>query len=193
MLPRMDPPLRDRLAAIPPAERDAWVDGMLELDLPADGALPAGCVPYLPCPIDKLLAIADHVAPDDVFVDVGAGIGRAAVVIHLITGARAVGIEIQPELVRVARALVARTGANVTIVEGDAADAPLDGSFYFLYCPFGGERLARVLARLESIAKTRTIRVCCVDLPLPACPWLARQAEPALGVELYVTARSSRC
>ena len=60
-------------------------------------------------------------------------------------------------------------------VEGDAAKLagyiPI-GTVFFLYCPVGGERLARVLGDLEHIARTRELRVCCIDVPLPSCSWL---------------------
>ena len=39
----------------------------------------------------------------DVFVDVGSGLGRAAALVHLMTGARAIGLEVQPALVAAAR------------------------------------------------------------------------------------------
>jgi hypothetical protein len=59
------------------------------------------------------------------------------------------------------------------------------GSVYLLYCPFGGQRLDAVLAALEAIARERAIRVCCVDLPLPACAWLAPVAPATAGVAVY--------
>jgi hypothetical protein len=75
----------------------------------------------------------------------------------------------------------------MSFVEGDAARLTgliSIGSVFFLYCPFSGERLAKVLDDLESIASTRTIRVCCVDLPLPPCPWL--RLEVSLGSDLAI-------
>jgi len=172
--------LRAALAGVPPLERDAWVDRALGLGAPPDDgpALPRGCVPYLPCPVDALLRLTEHghVRASDVFVDVGAGVGRAAALVHLLTGASVVGLEIQPELVTAARDLVARLGLpRVSFVEGDAprlAAALAAGSVFFLYCPFSGERLAELLANLEPAARAREIRVCCVDLPLPPCAWL---------------------
>jgi SAM-dependent methyltransferase len=172
--------LRAALAAVPPLERDAWVDRALGLGPPPDDgpALPRGCVPYLPCPVDALLRLTAHaqVRASDVFVDVGAGAGRAAVLVHLLTGASVVGLEVQPELVTAARELAARLCLpRVSFVEGDAprlTAALAEGSVFFLYCPFSGERLAQLLANLEPVARTRTIRVCCLDLPLPPCPWL---------------------
>ena len=72
---------RDELAAIAPAERDAWLDRTLGLgDLPADEPLPRHCVPYLPCSVDTILRAIAHakITAADTFVDIGAGVGRAA-------------------------------------------------------------------------------------------------------------------
>ena len=74
--------------------------------------------------VDVLLRMVDaaDVRASDVFVDVGAGPGRAVAFVHLLTGAAAVGIEIQPALVRAARDLTSRLHlSRVSLVEGDAA------------------------------------------------------------------------
>lgn len=171
---------RAALTRVPVLERDAWWDRVLALDgLPADGPdLPRGCIPYLPCPVDALLRAAEHadIGPSDLFVDVGSGVGRATLLMHLLTGASAVGLEIQRELVEASRALVARLNvASVSVVEGDAvqlAGAITTGTVFFLYCPFGGHHLDKVLSDLELIARARLIRVCSVNLPLPPRPWL---------------------
>src|SRR5512143_21677 len=122
-----------------------------------------------------------HVQPSNVFVDIGSGLGRTAAFVHLLTGAGVIGIEIQSDLVRAARDLATRLGVRrVSCVEGDAATLTgfiAVGSVFFLYCPFSGERLLKVLADLESIARTRVIRVCCLDLPLPPCPWLTLESH----------------
>jgi SAM-dependent methyltransferase len=187
------PAFRAALEAVAPADRDAWLDLVFGLDeIPADDAsLPRGCVPYVPSPIDKLIQIAEHadVQASDVFVDIGSGVGRATALMHLMTGAAAIGLEIQPPLVEASRELSTRVGGGrVSVVEGDAAITTgriMSGSVFFLYCPFSGDRLARVLAEVESIARTRPIRVCCLDLPLPACPWLALSSQPSEGLAIY--------
>lgn len=184
---------RAALEAVPPADRDAWLDAALGLGaIPDDGPeLPPGCVPYLPAPVDALLGLVDaaRVTATDVFVDIGAGPGRATALVHLATGASAVGLEIQPALAAAARALAARLRApRLTQLEGDAArltGSLADGTVFFLYCPFSGERLEQVLAGLESIARTRPIRVCCLDLPLPPRPWLELVAGEAGGAAVY--------
>jgi hypothetical protein len=174
---------REELLRVPPSERDAWVDRQFGLgELPADGPLPRGCVPYLPASVDVILRMieAANVRADDVSIDIGSGVGRASMLMHCLTGAPAIGIEIQPALAHASRELVQRMrGDRVSVIEGDAAELAqymTIGSVFLLYCPFSGERLERVLDDLEPIARTRTIRVCTIDLPLPARSWL----EPVL-------------
>jgi SAM-dependent methyltransferase len=183
---------RAAVLGVPAGQRDAWVDLVLGLDdIPPDGpALPPGGVPYLPCSVEVLLRTIDEarVRANDVFVDVGAGPGRAIALVHLLTGAGAVGLEIQPELVRAAGALATRLGlSRVRCIEGDAADIAafmVVGSVFFLNCPFSGARLEKVLDDLEPIARTRPLRVCCVHLPLPPRTWL--KGEPGRGGELEI-------
>jgi hypothetical protein len=187
---------RAALLDVPASDRDAWIDLVLGLDeLPPDGpALPAGGVPYLPCSVDMLLRVVDEasVRATDVFVDVGAGAGRAMALVHLLTGAGAIGLEVQPELVHAAHALTARLGlSRVRCIEGDAASLAafmVVGSVFFFNCPFSGARLAKVLDDLEPIARTRPLRVCCVCLPLPARPWLTRDPGPGGELEIYRSA-----
>jgi hypothetical protein len=191
---RHDPStFRAALLHVPPTLRDAWFDLVLGLgELPDDGPeLPRGCVPYLPCPISSLLRMVEHapVRPSDVFIDIGAGLGRAAVFVHLITGAAAIGIEVQRALVLAARDLAAQLGlSRVPCIEGDAAALiryMTVGTVFFLYCPFSGERLDRVLDELESIAGTRTIRVCCADVPLPPRAWLTPESDAGVDLVIY--------
>ena len=188
----MDGAFREALMGVPERERDVWVDRAFGLPdtPPEDGPdLPRGCVPYVPCAVSTLLRMHElaGVGSDDVFVDIGSGVGRATVLTHLLTGASAIGIEIQPELVRHARELAARLGTErVCVVEGDAATLTghiTSGSVFFLYCPFGGARLERVIDQLEALAATRTIRVCTVDMPPLERPWLMPVSlEPDLAV-----------
>ena len=184
---------RAALAEIPRAERDAWLDLVFDLrELPDDDPdLPRGCVPYLPCPVDTLLRMVDlaEVEATDVFVDIGSGLGRAATLTHFLTGAPAIGLEIQAGLVRSSRVLARSLNASrVSMLEGDATQLIKQvhiGSVFFLYCPFSGQRLERVLDDLEPIARARPIRLCSVDLPLPSRPWLTPVSAPLSELAIY--------
>jgi SAM-dependent methyltransferase len=189
-----DPALfRAELTRIPLVARDAWVDQIFGLGAPPeDGpALPVGCVPYLPCSVDALLRLTDQapVRASELFVDIGAGVGRAAALVHLLTGAPALGVEVQPALVSAARELAMRLRLSaVSFVEADAdqrADVWAAGSVFLLYCPFSGDRLAKLLVDLEAVARARPIRVCCVDLPLPPCSWLEQTPATSLDLTIY--------
>lgn len=171
---------RTALLSVSPADRDAWVDRVLGLDgIAEDGPqLPSGCAPYLPCSVDTLVAAVDEASIDhnDVFVDVGSGVGRAGLLVHLLTGATVVGVEIQSSLVSASRKCAESLNVErFSVVEGDASELAgslVTGSVFFFYCPFGGDRLSKVIDNLEPIARTRPLRLCAVDLQLPARSWL---------------------
>jgi hypothetical protein len=173
---------RERLLAVPVSERDGFVDAMLGLgEPPADEALPRGAVPYLPCGVAEILAAVAEapIGPGDDFVDIGAGLGRVVMLVHLLTGARACGVEVQAPLVAAAEARARTLGLDVTFVHANAAETTLEGGVFFLYAPCNGELLRGVLGRLEAVARRRPITLCVVDCVLPALPWL-RQRTPTM-------------
>lgn len=184
---------RSTLASLPASARDAFVDDVLGLEAPDDDtdALPRGCVPYVPCSVDILVRAIDQarIGADDVFIDVGSGIGRAIALVHCLTGATAIGIEVQPHLVAAARRLSAALRApRVSTVHGDAVDAiqaVVGGTVFFLYCPFSGERLDRLLDHLAPVAATRAIRLCCVDMAALERPWLELCTAPTDSLLVY--------
>ena len=108
---------------------------------------------------------------------------------NLLTGAACIGLEIQPALVQAAQGRAAWLKLDRTrFVAGDAADLLRfisTGTVFFLYCPFGGERVARILDDLEAIARTREIRICCVHMPPLDRPWLARLPSTSVELDVY--------
>lgn len=159
------PALLEALLALPFDRRDAWVDELLAVPgVPADlPNLPSGTVPYLPCEVDAILRSLREapLGADDVFVDLGAGLGRPALLAHLLTGARAVGVELQPHLVDYARRSASQL--DVSFICGDASVEIPDGTVFFIYASFNGAALTRVLARLRQIAACHPIVLCAVD------------------------------
>jgi hypothetical protein len=189
---------RAAVMAVPPEQRDPWIDAVLGIDdVPADTEeLPLGCAPYLPCPVQALLDAIDlaRIAEGDVFVDLGSGLGRAAITTHLLTGASVIGLEIQSHLATASRELAARLSLpRCAFVHGDvprlAAFVPI-GTVFFFYCPFSGTRLEKVLDELEPAARTKPIRVCAVDMTLPHRSWLVPLTAPSAATTVL---RSTLC
>jgi hypothetical protein len=175
---------RRELESVARDERERWLDAVLGVDeLPVDGDdLPAGCVPYLPSSIEVLLRATERakVSSDDIFVDVGSGLGRAMMMVHLLTGAGAIGLEVQGRLAHLARSKAERLGlSHVATVHGDAellAKHVTTGSVFYFYCPFSGARLTNTLESIRPLAAVRPLRLCFIDLPCPDLPWL--EADP---------------
>ena len=171
---------RAALMSVPPLDRDAWVDRVLGIEQSVDDGpeLPRGCAPYLPCPVDAVLAMLEQAAMDatDVFVDVGFGMGRTGLLVHFLTGAAVIGIEIQSALVAVARDLAREFKLKrFAVVQGDASQLAryvVIGSVFFFYCPFSGHRLNQLVDDLQPIARTRQLRLCGVSTPIPCRSWL---------------------
>ncbi len=182
------------LEQVPAADRDPFVDAMLGIeDPPPDVALPRGAVPYLPCGVAQILAMVRAVPlrEHDVLVDLGAGLGRVLFLAHLLSGARGHGIEVQAHLVERARACASGLGlTSVSFEHANALDAELEGSVFFLYAPFNGVMLERVVQRLDALASTRPIVVCTVDVELDP-PSLVRRATRD-GVTVYDAADGAR-
>lgn len=177
------------LASLPPAARDAAVErhlGLGEADDAAPGEHRVGYHPSGVAPIVRAL-IEAPVTADDVFVDIGSGLGKAVLLARLLTGATARGVEIQPSLIERARRAAARLGVEVSFTCGEAQHADLDdGTVFFLYAPFTGPVLAEVMARLELVARRRAIVICALGLDLPRrARWLRPRPTDAFWLTIY--------
>lgn len=206
--------MRAWLSALPEAERDGAVDNLFELDpfVPDAADLPPGCVPYLAAPVSALIAVADALAlnrdgdagdpalgdnavlgGDAAFVDIGCGVGRAVMLVHLLTGVDALGVEVQPHLVGLGRSAAQRLSlSRVQLLHGDACDVQVlpEGSVYFLYCPFDAARVKRVLSILELRARRRDIMVACLHVKIPENAWLLPVGSDAAGLQIHRSRRA---
>ncbi len=178
--------LRACILSVPAVERDRWVDEALGLPpMPDDFELPREGVPYLPSGVDAIVAAIDGVglSAEDHFVDLGAGLGKVVLLAHLLTGAHASGIEVQPHLVAHARRSAEALALEaVSFVCANAAEQPLSGTVFYLYAPFGGATRARVLDELRACARSHPLRVCALGFDLRGETWLA--PLPCADVEL---------
>lgn len=96
---------------------------------------------FLSTPISLIRPVLDLAQPgsDDLLVDLGCGDGRVLIEAVRLYGCRARGVELDANLVGVARANVERAGltSSIEIIEGDASDpsTTADASLVFAFLP----------------------------------------------------------
>jgi hypothetical protein len=145
---------------------DMLVNGLLDVgQAPAEAAaLEADLVFYQPTPAHWVVTMAALLQPEtnDVFYDLGSGLGHVPILLHLLTGVRANGVELEASYCEYARRCAAALDITaVTFIHADARQAPFaDGTLFYLYTPFVGDPLRQVLGRLEQEARQRPIRIC---------------------------------
>lgn len=145
---------------------DTLVHNIVRLDTPpqAPAAWQAEMVPYQPTPMRLVFDLVKrtHLSDTDVFYDLGAGLGHVAIMVAIISGARAIGIEVQPAYCAYARHCAAMLNlATVSFQQQDARTATFaGGTLFYLYTPFHGRMLQTVLNRLRDIASHQAIRIC---------------------------------
>jgi SAM-dependent methyltransferase len=100
--------------------------------------------------------------PNEVFIDYGAGLGRAVILAALLPFKRVIGIEISPMLAERARENVSRCKSklrceDIKIINADAAtfEVPADASTFFFNYPFVGTILTNVLDKIQVSYKQR--------------------------------------
>lgn len=119
---------------------------------------------YEPTPARAVLDLVDQVqlTADDVFYDIGAGLGHVAIMVHLLTGAAVRGVEIETSYCGHAQRCVEELSLSlVGFLNRDARVVDYtDGTVFFLYTPFTGALLQTVLATLSRVARNRPLTIC---------------------------------
>ena len=185
--------LLEWLAALPPDSRDQALERYFAFPCAAGGSEPPGehLIGYHPSALSAIvrLLLEVPVTRDDHFFDLGAGLGKAVLLAHLLTGARSHGVELQVDLCREARAAAARLGIadEATFDHADARSVALEsGTVFFLYSPFDGPVLDLVLERLHAQAERRAIVVAALGLDLTRCAsWLSPRPSDEFWLTIY--------
>ena len=144
---------------------DVFFNGVLGLDEPPEETrtLLPEMIAYYPTPARVILALIQRAAlrEDDVFYDLGSGLGRVAMLVALLTPARVKGVEFEPVYCAYAqqRADSLRL-SRVSFLNTDARQAEYtDGTCFFLYTPFTGRLLQTVLLQLKTEALARPLTI----------------------------------
>ncbi|MBT3316224.1 MAG: methyltransferase domain-containing protein [Anaerolineae bacterium] len=138
-----------------------------------------GMVRYEPTPASVILELTERITftENDVFYDLGSGLGKVTMLVHLLTGARCVGVEYQPDFCAYADQQAHGLDLNkVTYINTDARHVDYsDATVFFFFNPFGGTIFDKVLERLHEQAQQREIRICSYgsgSQPLSENHWL---------------------
>jgi hypothetical protein len=179
----------DAVASVPGDAYD-WLDevvaGVLPFDAPAEAeALPPEMVFYQPTPARHVFELLDRLqlGGHDMLVDLGSGLGHVPLLAAICSDTRGMGIEIEHAYVQSARTCAQELRlANACFVQGDARDVDFSGgSVFYLYTPFTGTILRKVLDALRREAGRRAFRVCsfgpCTHV-LAEEPWLKCDESP---------------
>ncbi len=176
---------------------DALVQGLIRAEqTPAVGRRrEIEMIPYEPTPARAILDLVDQVrlSADDVFYDVGAGLGHVAILVHLMTGAAARGVEIETTYCKHAQHCAEELGlSQVHFLNRDARHVDYaDGSVFYMFTPFSGKLLDTVLATLACHARSRPITVCThgpCTFEVARQPWLRLhhpEAEHAYALAVF--------
>lgn len=145
---------------------DEIVSGVLQFRGPGEaGPLPSlEMTAYQPTPARHILDLiaACRFSRDDVFVDLGSGLGHVPLLVCILAEIRSIGVEVQPDHAASAQETAQCLNlSRVQFVAEDARKADLsDGTVFYMFTPFTGSILADVVDRLHRQSKTRQIRIC---------------------------------
>ncbi len=146
----------------------------------------SGMIRYEATPVRIILEMVDSIRflPEDVFIDIGSGLGLVVMLVNLLTGVKSVGIEFDPAYCNYAKNCAADLNLQgVTFIQSDARNADLNsGSIFYLFTPFVNEIFESVLERLRYAAIRKKIYICSygtITYDLVKLPWL-QIIDPAM-------------
>jgi hypothetical protein len=119
---------------------------------------------YEPTPARVVLDLVDQVGftAQEVFYDIGAGLGHVVLLVHLMTRAVARGVDIEAAYCQHAQHCADALGlSQVRFLHSDARHVDYtDGTVFFMYTPFTGGLLDTVLEALHQVARHHPITLC---------------------------------
>jgi hypothetical protein len=99
--------------------------------------------------------------PNDVFFDLGSGLGQVVILVNLLTTVISKGVEFEPAFCIYAKACSAELHLkDVDFINTDARYADYSsGTLFFMYTPFEGKMLSDVIQNLQGESKKRRIKI----------------------------------
>ena len=138
-----------------------------------------GMIRYQSTPASVILEMIDQskFSKEDIFYDLGSGLGLVVNLVHILTGVRCVGVEYQPSYSRYAEQIAMDFGLDeVAFINADVRTVDIsDGTVFYLFNPFGGHIFDAVMQNLFILAGKQEITICsygtCTE-EIAMLPWL---------------------
>jgi hypothetical protein len=182
------------LAARPRFVWDAFVERALGIAIRPrkEKELELDMVHYLPSPFEAVLGVIGELSAEDVFYDLGAGLGKVTLSAAWLSEARAKAVEMEPAFSRVlAERAAALRLSRAEVINADAREVDYsDGTAFYFYDPFRGAILEAVLEKIRAATLGRSVRVFSrggSTKSLALVPWLERKSALASEVVLFTT------
>ena len=144
---------------------DIFINGLLS-DRVIPGAtleMKGGMVFYQKTPVRIVFEMVElaQLSSKDVFFDIGSGLGQVVILVNLISGTVARGIEYEPAYCEYAKIGASQLNLlNVEFINAEAHKGDYSqGTVFFLYTPFEGKMLEDMLEVLQEESRKRAIRV----------------------------------
>jgi precorrin-6B methylase 2 len=158
---------------------DVFVNGLLRINAVPEQTKESEpeMVYYQPTPARIIFELVEKaiLETQDVFYDLGSGLGQVPILVNLLSGTRAMGVEFEPAYCEYARACAAELGlSRVEFINADARSVDYsDGTVFFMYTPFEGTLMDQVLEKLRAASRKRMIRLFTIG---PCTPIVSRQS-----------------
>ena len=157
-----------------------------------------GMIRYEATPARVILELVDNLRfmPDDIFFDIGSGLGLVVMMVNLLTGIHSIGIEYDPAYCEHARNCARSLNLrDISFIQSDARNADLNsGTIFYLFTPFVNEVFDSVLERLRYTAIRKEIYICSygtITFDLVRLPWLQIR-DPAMAHDFRLAIFTSK-
>ncbi|SDT60234.1 Histone methylation protein DOT1 [Mucilaginibacter mallensis] len=144
---------------------DIFINGLFSLQAMPEQTkeLELEMVYYQKTPARVVFEMAEQVSlmQEDIFFDLGSGLGQVAILVNLLTGVTVNGVEFEPAFCDYARDCATELNLpEVKFINTDARQADYsEGTIFFMFTPFRGEIMQEVLAALRKESLLRKIKI----------------------------------
>ncbi len=144
---------------------DIFLNGLLSnhQPLPETRNREPGMVYYQKTPARIILELVKKAEfkPQDVFFDLGSGLGQTTMLVNLLSSVISKGVEIETAFCNYAKSCAADLHlSDVEFINKDARYADYSsGTVFYMYTPFEGKMLQETLQNLKSLSLKREIRI----------------------------------